>query len=176
MRKVRKDSILHGLPMEQRAKVNGWLFDKNLTYAQVAEGCLKMFGVKVSRSSVGRYYERQMLERTGKASEGVGEWVSEKVSGWAREMCVGMLERSGKSHTEAAYQETLAWMTHWALEEMKWPVAEERDLKTVCRFMKILIAARSEKNDAEMVGVRRKRFQTKAAKECLKHLRAEFQV
>jgi hypothetical protein len=170
-RKVRKDSILHGLPSEQRAKVNGWLFDKNLTYAQVAEGCAKCFGVKVSRSSVGRYYERQILEQTGGVSEGVGKCVGGEVSGWVREMCVGMLEARGKLHTETAYQKTLAWMAHWALEEMKWVELEEGDLKGVLRVMRILIEARREKNDAEMVRLKRERFEMKAARECLGHLR-----
>jgi Protein of unknown function (DUF3486) len=59
MRKVRKDSKLHGLPKEQRAMVDKWLFDKGLTYQEVSEACLQMFGLKVSRSSVGRYHERE---------------------------------------------------------------------------------------------------------------------
>jgi hypothetical protein len=181
-RKVRKDSILHGLPQEQRARVNGWLFDKNLTYAQVAEGCGKCFGVKVSRSSVGRYYERQMLERMGRVSERAGarpiggdddgsQVANEELSGWAREMCVGMLEGRGKSHMETAYQKTLERMAHWALEELKWAELEEGDLKGVLRVMRILIEARRERNDAEMARVKREKFQMKAAKECLKHLR-----
>jgi hypothetical protein len=180
-RKVRKDSILHGLPEEQRARVNGWLFDKNLTYAQVAEGCAKMFGVRVSRSSVSRYYERQMLERMGRVSECAGArpmggdddgspLANEEMSGWAREMCVGMLEGRGKSHTETAYQKTLERMAHWALEEMKWAEIEEGDLKGVLRVMRILIEARREKNDAETARLKREKFQMKAARQCLKHL------
>ena len=98
----------------------------------------------------------------------MSEW---EVRGWAREMCVGMLTGLGKLHTDEAYQETLASMAHRAQEEMKWPVEEERDLKSVCRFMKLLIAARQENNEAMMVEVRRKRFQMRAAKECLGHLR-----
>ncbi len=52
-RKPRRDSKLHGLPKERRALVDKWLFDKGLTYQEVSAACLKMFGLKVSKSSVG---------------------------------------------------------------------------------------------------------------------------
>jgi DNA-binding transcriptional ArsR family regulator len=180
-RKVRRDSILHELPSAQRAMVDKWLFDKGMTYEAVAEGCGRMFGIKVSRSSVGRYYERQVLQRTAKVSEGVGKCVSEKaraqsmdageeLSGWARDMCVGMLEGRGTTDTAEAYRKTLARMTHWALEEMKWVEAGEGDLKGILRVMRILIEARRERNERAMVELRREKFQMGAARECFKHL------
>jgi hypothetical protein len=182
MRKIRKDSILHGLPLAQRAMVDKWLFDKGMTYQAVAEGCGRMFGVKVSKSSVGRYYECQMLRRAAGVSEGVGKCVSEsactrpmdageELSGWAREMCIGMLEGRGTTDMEEAYQKTLARMTHWALEEMKWMAAGEGDLKGVLRVMRILIEARRERNERAMVELRRERFQMGAARECFRNLR-----
>jgi hypothetical protein len=177
MRKVRKDSKLHGLPKEQRAMVNKWLFDKGLTYQQVSEACFTMFGLKVSRSSVGRYYEREARGKVRRMKdEGrkeVSGWVSGKadkeVGGWARQMCIGML--TGRGETEGAYQKTLARMTTWALAEMQWPVEDERDLKGVLRMMRILISARREKNEAMMVELARRKFETRAVKECVKHWR-----
>ena len=180
MRKVRKDSILHGLPSAQRAQVDKWLFDKGMTYEVVAEACGRWFGVKVSKSSVGRYYERQMSRRAGKVSGGAGARprgrdeamdAGEEVGGWAREMCIGMLEGRGKAEMEEVYQKTLKWMANWALEELKWPEPEDADVKLALRVLRILIAARLETHDAARVRLQWDRWETKAARECLKHLR-----
>jgi hypothetical protein len=142
--------------------VDKWLFDKGLTYQAVSEACLQMFGLKVSRSSVGRYHERELQGKVrGKKDEGrkgVNGKANEEVSGWAKEMCIGMLAGRGTSETEEAYQKTLARMTKWALEEMQWPVEDERDLKGVLRFMRILISARRERNEAMMVELARRKF------------------
>jgi hypothetical protein len=181
MRKVRRDSKLHGLPKEQRAMVDKWLFDKGLTYQKVSEACLQMFGLKVSKSSVGRYHERQAQGKVRRRKEecrkgagsGVGGKADEEVGGWSREMCIGMLAGRGTPETEEAYQKTLARMTTWALEEMKWPVADERDVKTVIRFMRILISARRERNEADMMKLAREKFEMKAARECFKYMKKE---
>src|SRR5882724_13628823 len=62
-RKIRCDSKLMGLPEAQRVKVDAWLFDEGRTYEEVVEGCLREFGLQVSESSVGRYYERISADR-----------------------------------------------------------------------------------------------------------------
>jgi hypothetical protein len=176
-RKPRRDSKLHGLAKEQRALVDKWLFDKGLTYQEVSEGCWQMFGLKVSKSSVGRYHERaargkvkRVSGRAGKCASGTAD---EEVGGWAKEMCIGMLTGRGTPGTGEAYQQTLARMTKWALEEMRWPVADEQDVKTVIRFMRILISARMERNEAMMVELQRKKFEMRAARACVKYYRAE---
>jgi hypothetical protein len=177
-RKPRSDSKLHWLAKEQWALVDKWLFDKGLTYQEVSEGCWQMFGLRVSKSSVGRYHERQARSKVRRKKDegrkGVSEGQADKeVSGWAREMCIGMLTGRGTPKTEEAYQKMLARMTTWALEELKWPVEDERDIKTVLRFMRILISARQERNEANMMKLAREKFEMKAARECMKHLREE---
>src|SRR5260221_11841334 len=62
-RKIRCDSKLRGLPEAQRVKVDAWLFEEGWTYEEVVEGCLREFGLRVSKSSVGRYYERVSSDR-----------------------------------------------------------------------------------------------------------------
>src|SRR6266852_5053533 len=62
-RKIRCDSKLHGLPVEQRVKVGVWLFEEGFTYNEVVDACRSEFGLKVSKSSVGRYYERTSADR-----------------------------------------------------------------------------------------------------------------
>lgn len=110
--------------------VDKWLFDKGMTYQAVAEGCGTMFGVKVSKSSVGRYYERELAGRVRKqVSGGVSKRVSEKageeVSGWRGRCARGLLEGRGTPDKEEAYQRTLARLTSWALEELKWVLVQE---------------------------------------------------
>src|SRR6266403_146699 len=65
-RKMRCDSKLRGLPAAQRVKVDAWLFEEGWTYEEVVEGCLREFGLRVSKSSVGRYYERMSADRFAK--------------------------------------------------------------------------------------------------------------
>jgi hypothetical protein len=175
MRKVRKDSKLHGLAKAQQALVDKWLFDKGLTYQEVSEACFQMFGLKVSKSSVGRYHDREGQRKVRRKKEecrkGVGSGVSGKadkeVGGWAREMCIGMLTGRVTPDTDEAYQKTLARMTKWALAEMQWPVEDERDVKGVLRVMRILISARRERNEADMMKLAREKFEMKAGRQCL---------
>ncbi len=152
MRKVRKDSKLHGLAKKQRAMVDKWLFDKGLTYQEVSEACLQMFGLKVSKSSVGRYHERQAQGKVRRKKDEGRKGVNGE-----------------KTRTlEENYQECLRLMTKWALEELQWPVENERDIKTVLRFMRILISARRERNEADMTKLAWEKFEMKAARQCLR--------
>ena len=84
-RKLRKDSILGGLPPEQQAKVDKWLFDKGMTFERVAEACGKMFGVKIGKSSVGTVFSGEVQSADGKVQSrkskvqgrgGRSKWVS----------------------------------------------------------------------------------------------------
>jgi hypothetical protein len=136
-----------------------------------------MFGLKVSKSSVGRYHQAEILGKVRRKKEecrkgGSGK-AGEEVSGWARDMCIGMLAGRGTPNTEEAYQKTLTRMTRWALAEMQWPVEDERDVKGVLRVMRILISATRERNEADMMKLARLKFEMRAARECFKYLRVE---
>lgn len=172
-RKPRNDSKLRQLSSEHRALVDKWLFDKGMGYQAVAEGCLKMFGLKISKSSVGRYYALAQTARVHTTRKKSSDCVGGQVSDWARDMCVGMLS-PGEAHDPGqACQKTLEWMTKWALQEMEWVAVGEGDLKGVLRVMRILISARRERNAAEMARLRRKKFELKAAKQCFQHLKRQ---
>ncbi len=152
MRKVRKDAILHGLPLEQRQKVDGWLFDKGLTYQAVAQACACVFGVKVSRSSVGRYYERRMREELRRKRK---ETIRREVEGIKKEeRYEALLTRMGELALEGA-------------EEWK----GRRGWRWIIEITKLLIAARREQNERTLVMVKRKKFEMWAAKACLKQVR-----
>jgi hypothetical protein len=162
-RKPRKDSILHRLPPEQRAKVDRWLFDKNLTYAQVAEGCWKMFGVKVSQSSVGRYYQSFAHVPHAKTKEMLA------------------IEDLGPLDPETGYQLLLGRLLKLAKDAadriefgLRFPEygVERCEVRESIRFMRLLIAARRERTDADMARLERDKFEIGAAKACLNHWRS----
>jgi hypothetical protein len=136
--------------------VDKWLFDKGLTYQEVADACFGTFGLRVSRSSVGRYFEREAGSKVRK------------------QKAEGKIEKGKFGTPGENYQECLKWMADWAVAELNWPVSDEQDIRMVLRCMRLLIAARSERSDSKSVALERWKFQIWAAKDCLKHFRTVF--
>jgi hypothetical protein len=158
-RKPNSHSILHGLTPEQRELVDGWLFEENLSHAKVGERCGQELGVKVSRTSVRRYYERQCLAR--------------KLDGAA---CpAGELKKMAASlrrNSEENYSVALGRLRQLAAKEALKP-EEQTDLEKLAKMLCVLIAARregTERKRAEYYGRRvalaEQRFQFDAALEC----------
>lgn len=58
-RKIRGDAKLERLTAEQHEYVHYWLGEENCTYSEVVRLVSKTFGLQVSKSSVGVYYQRQ---------------------------------------------------------------------------------------------------------------------
>src|SRR5882672_5607931 len=127
-RKMRCDSKLRGLPEAQRVKVDAWLCEEGVTYEEVVEGCLREFGLQVSKSSVGRYYERVSADRFAKGREKRMALEPELSPG---EACKELLRRIT----------VLAW------EEMDQPL-KDINHKVVVRLVRVLLAARREKHMA----------------------------
>ncbi len=148
-RKMRCDCKLHGLPVEQRVKVDAWLFEEGLTYKEVVERCLREFGLKVSKSSVGRYYERKSASRFAKVQ---------------REKRMALEPKLSPSE---AYEVLLKRIAVLAWEEMDQPLADINH-KVVVRLVRVLIAARREKHVATRVWVERRKVENWLARECLR--------
>src|SRR5260221_4975384 len=103
-RKIRCDSKLWGLPVEQRLRVDAWLFEDGFTYKEVVEVCLSEFGLRVNKSSVGRYYERTSADRFAEVQ---------------REKRMALLPELSPSE---AYKELLQRIAELAWEEMDQPL------------------------------------------------------
>src|SRR6266404_1938391 len=151
-RRIRCDSKLKGLPEVQRVKVDAWLFEEGWTYEEVVEGCLREFGLQVSRRSVGRYYERISADRFAKLQ---------------REKRLALEPELSPAE---AYKELLRRIAVLAWEEMDQPL-EEINHKVVVRLMRVLIAARREKHMETRVWVERRKVENWLARECLRHWR-----
>src|SRR5258706_2088190 len=151
-RKIRCDSKLRGLPTEPRVKVDAWLFEEGFTYEEVAAECLRQFGLKLNKSSVGRYYERISADRFAKVQR-------EK-----------RLALEPELRPAEAYEQVLPRIAVVAWEDMDQPL-EEINHKVVVRLARVLLAARREKHMATRVWVERRKAENWMARECLRHWR-----
>src|SRR5260370_25285235 len=115
-------------------------------------GCLREFGLKVRKSSVGRYYERSSADR------------------FADKKRQERMALEPKLSPAEAYKELLRRIAELALEEMDQPL-EEINHKVVVRLVRVLIAARREKHMEARVWVERRKVENWLARECLRHWR-----
>jgi len=151
-RKTRCDCKLTGLPVAQRVKVDAWLFEEGLTYKEVVDGCLREFGLKVSKSSVGRYYEQTCANRFAKVQ---------------REKRMALEPELSPAE---AYKVLLQRIAILAWEEMDQPL-EDINHKMVVRLVRVLLAARRERHMETRVRVERRKAENWMARECLRHWR-----
>jgi hypothetical protein len=135
--------------------VDAWLFEENWTYEEVVEGCLREFGLKASKSSVGRYYERVSANRFAEVQ---------------REKRMALQPELSPAE---AYRELLRRIAVLAWEEMDQPL-EDINHKVVVRLVRVLLAARREKHMATRVWVERRKAENWMARECLRHWRREM--
>lgn len=63
MKKLRSDSKWHGITPQAREQVVHWLFEKGMSYKAVLERTEKEFGVKISMTSLARFYRHVADER-----------------------------------------------------------------------------------------------------------------
>src|SRR5882757_7810461 len=153
-RKIRCDCKLRGLPVAQRVIVDAWLFDEGRSYEDVVEGCLREFGLQVSKSSVGRYYERMSANRFAKMQ---------------REKRMALEPELSPAE---AYKELLRRIAKLAWEEMDQPL-KDINHKLVVELVRVLIAARREKHMETRVSVERMKAENWLAREVLRHWRRE---
>ena len=71
MRKMREDSTWNGLAGEQRQKLENWLFERNLGYAEALQRAHKEFGVQ---SLFGNYEGRCFRGKGRMARRDEGEY------------------------------------------------------------------------------------------------------
>ena len=62
-RKPHAASVIDGLQPEQRALLDKWLLDQNISYREAADRCEKEFGVRPGKDVFMRYYARTFQER-----------------------------------------------------------------------------------------------------------------
>jgi hypothetical protein len=170
-KKPNSNSILHGLKPEQRQQMDLWLFEENVSYSEVVDRCRKMWEVKVPRTSVRRYYERECVARRLEEVAGPG--------GERKRLASGLGQRA-----EEEFSIAVGLASKAAANEAMKP-EEHGDLKRLNEMMRMTIAARREVNERNRIALQaertaqhgrkvallEKRFQFSASVECLKHER-----
>src|SRR5580704_10239088 len=63
MRKTKPEASWNELSVEQRETLDGWLFEKNLSYAKAWPRAKEELGFRGSVASLKRYYQRRSQER-----------------------------------------------------------------------------------------------------------------
>jgi hypothetical protein len=141
-RRPRSDTAVRKLTPEQRIKVDGWLFDEQLPYREVAARCQKEFGMALTEDNVGSYCRQEQKagrKRNGQAQDGGSSYLV-ILDGMAR----------------AAQQ---------ALEQME----IGNDPRMVAEYARVLTAARAEANQCLRATTIREKFEFDAATACLVH-------
>jgi hypothetical protein len=138
-RRPRGDTAVRQLSPEQRARVDGWLFEGELSYREVVALCQKELGTELSTAALSRYYQQELA--LGRRRE------KDSVSGY-----VSLME----SLNEAALRAVQT-------------VEIGNDPRTLVDIARALTAARQEANESLRATTIREKFEFDAATACLVH-------
>jgi hypothetical protein len=125
MKKKRADSVLDKLPPNQRATLEGWLFNDNLSYTDAAKKLWEDFNVRVSPSSLSSFWQecsqRRLLDRIASSGVKVNE-------------AVGQFRKS-----QAQTLEAMEGMVGTIAFEKSMKDGDEFDPKTIANFTSLMI-------------------------------------
>jgi hypothetical protein len=127
------------LSPEQRARVDGWLFEGELSYREVVALCQKELGTPLTLGSLSRYYQQELACGRPRRTRDSGGYVS-------------LLE----SLNEAALRAVQT-------------VEIGNDPRTLVDIARALTAARQEANESLRATTIREKFEFDAATACLVH-------
>ncbi len=152
--KTRSDSIIDGLPQNQKDAVEVWLFEENLSFKEVSERLWQDFSVRCGSSSVERYHNRRAPERAlDKIAESAGK--------------ANAVVAKFRENPSETYEAVLKLVGQIAFEAA---LKKDSDPEVLFNFTKLLIAARDREIKREQLELDRERFEFKASEACLRHL------
>jgi hypothetical protein len=146
--KPRSDSILYGLTAEQQARVKQWLFDENLPFAKVAELCASELKVAVGKTSVVRYFRRELSVRRLEARM--------KRSGG----------ENGARSVDDCYRDLMAEAGELALESVRGELDEQKT-RAFVQCTRLVLAGRREGNQSRRAALAEEKFEFDIATACL---------
>jgi hypothetical protein len=139
-RRPSSNTAVRQLTPEQRARVDGWLFEGELSYREVVALCQKELGTPLSIASLSRYFQQELAcGRPRRTNDSSGGYVS-------------LLE----SLNEAALRAVQT-------------VEIGNDPRTLVDIARALTAARQEANESLRATTLREKFEFDAATACLVH-------
>lgn len=153
MSKPKSNSILDALPENQRAQLEAWLFEENISYKDAQARLLADFNVRCSASSVSGFYQRTAQDRMLlkiKTSRGTANAVLDKFKENPADMYQVLLQLVGQIAFDAAFQAEKAL-----------------DAETIYNFTKLVMTARKQDMEADALKLQRDKFETEAASKML---------
>lgn len=159
MTKPKSNSIIDGLPAQQRQQVEAWLFDENISYKDAASRLWNDFGVKVSEAALSNWY-------SGRAQERMLDRIA--ASQRLKNEVVQQFERNQAD----SYKALLNLVGQIAFEKAM--TSGELDADTIFNFTKLVMDGQKQAMQAADLQLRRDRFEfdaAKAALACLPQLR-----
>lgn len=156
--KAKSNSIIDGLPQNQRDQVETWLFEENLSYKDASARMLADFNIRCAPSSLSEWYQRRaqqrMLDRIA-ASRDTANLVVKKFSENPADMYQVLLGMAGQIAFDKAFEEK-----------------EGLDAETIFNFTKLVMHGKKQAMEAEDLKLRRDKFQFDATKAALAQLPA----
>jgi hypothetical protein len=146
-RRPRSDTAVRRLTPEQRAKVDGWLFDEQLSYAEVVLRCEKELGLALSKVNVGRYCRQEQAGGRRRNGQDRSAPTLDGGPGY-----IALLEAMNRAAQRAAQKIEIG-----------------DDPRMVVEFARVLTAARQEANQSLRATTIREKFEFDAATACLVH-------
>jgi hypothetical protein len=139
-RRPRSDTgVRQRLDPDQRAKIDAWLFDEQLSYGDVAKRAEQELGQKFSVSGISRYSRQEKCVRVARKTAG-----------------------------GSGYKALLQTLNDAALRAAQ-DVKIGNDPRALAEVAKVLVAARQEANHALRAATTREKFEFDAATACVIH-------
>jgi len=146
-RRPRSDTAVRRLTPEQRAKVDGWLFDEQLPYREVAARCQQEFGLPLTEDNMGSYCRQEQAGGRRRNGPDRGAPTQDGGPGY-----IALLEAMNRAAQRAAQTIEIG-----------------DDPRMVVEFARVLTAARQEANQSLRATTIREKFEFDAATACLVH-------
>lgn len=155
MKKKRSDSVIDGLPQNQREQIEAWLLDENLSYAEAQQRARADLDIRLSSSALSSFFQecsqRRMLDRITSSRKNANE-VIKKFKENPADMYSALVNIVGQAAFEASMK------------------GEDLDPKLVFNFTKLVMHAKKQSLEEQSLALQRDKFQFDAAAACLKKL------
>jgi hypothetical protein len=150
-------SVIAALKPAQREMLEGWLFDKNVSYKDTVALCMKRFRVKVNRDSLHNFYHKRAVERN-----------MERIARRQREATkVVKLFEKGQSQS---FQAVLGMIGQFAFETVSdTDEGKPMNYRRLREILKILIAARRDDREDMRFLLEREKWEIDVARLCAQH-------
>jgi Protein of unknown function (DUF3486) len=150
--KPKSNSVLDALPENQRAQLESWLFEENISYNDASARLLADFNVRSAPSSIGEWYRRTQQQRMLREIRESREFANQTVTEFQKnpaDMYAALVNMVGQIAFESSMD------------------GKKFDAETIFNFTKLVMTARKQELSAQTLALAKEKFQFDAAKAAL---------